>query len=160
GAAAAWAAGAVCAVAAGLGTELREMGRGLGRGTLGLAQASKGKAVSPTASARLVASAVDRSAAARAGMVTAFLCGGESFNRSSLRSILMEYVDKILKRRGRSCLRHHRGKIAAIGTLGKPDAGQPKKARRNKALAAHGTALSPDRQTRYELKSSFGRAVS
>jgi hypothetical protein len=35
----------------------------------------------PTASARLVASAVDRNAAARAERVTVFLCGGESFNR-------------------------------------------------------------------------------
>jgi hypothetical protein len=26
---------------------------------------------------------------------------------------LIEYVDKMLKRRGRTCLRHHRGKIAA-----------------------------------------------
>jgi hypothetical protein len=39
------------------------------------------------ASAKLVASAVDRKAAARAEGITAFLCGGESFNRSSLSSI-------------------------------------------------------------------------
>ena len=75
----------VCAVD--LGTTLRAIGRGFGSGTFGLAQASKGKAASPTASARLVASAVDRKAAARAEGITAFLCGGESFNRSSLRSI-------------------------------------------------------------------------
>jgi hypothetical protein len=46
-----------------------------------LAQASTDIADSPTASARLVASAVDRNAAARAERVTAFLCGGESFTR-------------------------------------------------------------------------------
>jgi hypothetical protein len=28
---------------------------------------------------------------------------------------LIEYVEKMLKHRGRRCLRHHRGKIAAIG---------------------------------------------
>ena len=76
---------AACAVD--LGTTLRAIGRGFGSGTFGLAQASSGKAASPTASARLVASAVDRKAAARAEGITAFLCGGESFNRSSLRSI-------------------------------------------------------------------------
>ena len=70
-----------------LGDAVRAIGRGFGRGTFGLAQASKGKAASPTASARLVASAVDRKTAARAEGITAFLCGGESFNRSSLRSI-------------------------------------------------------------------------
>ena len=70
-----------------LGTTLRAIGRGFGRGTFGLAQASNGNAASPTASARLVASAVDRKAVARAEGITVFLCGGESFNRSSLRSI-------------------------------------------------------------------------
>ena len=75
----------VCAVD--LGTTLRAIGRGFGRGTFGFAQASNGNAASPTASARLVASAVDRKAAARAEGITTFLCGGESFNRSSLRSI-------------------------------------------------------------------------
>src|SRR5258707_42116 len=70
-----------------LGTTLRAIGRGFGKGTFGLAQASSGNAASPTASAKLVASAVDRKAAARAEGITAFLCGGESFNRSSLRSI-------------------------------------------------------------------------
>jgi len=87
GAAAAWAAGAALVRAADLGATLRAIGRGFGRGTFGLAQASRGNAASPTASARLVASAVDRKAAARAEGITAFLCGGESFNRSSLRSI-------------------------------------------------------------------------
>ena len=73
GAAAAWAAGAVWGVATGLGIALREIGRGFGRGTFGLAQASKGKAASPTASARLVASADDRNAAARSCSVNARL---------------------------------------------------------------------------------------
>ena len=86
-AAAGVAAGALVVCAVVLGTTLRAIGRGFGSGTFGLAQASKGKAASPTASARLVASAVDRKAAARAEGITAFLCGGESFNRSSLRSI-------------------------------------------------------------------------
>src|SRR6188508_2645706 len=38
-----------------LGTTLRAIGRGFGRGTLGFAQASSGNTASPTASARLVA---------------------------------------------------------------------------------------------------------
>jgi hypothetical protein len=80
------AAGAAVCVA-GFGTTLRAIGRGFGRGTFGVAQASNGNAASPTASARLVASAVDRKAVARAEGITVFLCGGESFNRSSLRSI-------------------------------------------------------------------------
>jgi hypothetical protein len=75
----------VCAVD--FGTTLRAIGRGFGMGTFGLAQASKGNTASPAASTRLVASAVDRKAAARAEGITAFLCGGESFNRSSLKSI-------------------------------------------------------------------------
>jgi hypothetical protein len=66
---------------------LRAIGRGFGSGTFGVAQASGAIVDKPTASARLVASAVERKAVARAGRVTAFLCGGESFNRSSLRSI-------------------------------------------------------------------------
>jgi thiamine pyrophosphate-dependent acetolactate synthase large subunit-like protein len=69
-----------------LGTTLRAIGRGFGNGTFGLAEASAAHADNPTASARLVAKAVDRNAAARVDRVTAFL-GGESFNRSSLRSI-------------------------------------------------------------------------
>jgi hypothetical protein len=69
------------------GTTLRTIGRGFGIGTFALAQASRGNAASPTDSTRLVASAVDRKAAARAEGITAFLCGGESFSRSSLRSI-------------------------------------------------------------------------
>jgi hypothetical protein len=72
---------------------------------------------------------------------------------------LTEYVDKMLKRRDLTCLRQHRGKIAAIALSGKRLA-KPEKARRNKALARYGTALSPDRQTRYELKSIFRGAVS
>jgi hypothetical protein len=71
----------VAAVFADLGAALRAIGRGFGNGTFGLAQASAAMADKPTASARLVASAVDRNAAARAGRVTVFLCGGESFNR-------------------------------------------------------------------------------
>jgi hypothetical protein len=63
-----------------LGTALRAIGRGFGIGTFGLAQASTDMADRATASARPVASAVDRNAAARAERVTAFLCGGESFN--------------------------------------------------------------------------------
>jgi hypothetical protein len=56
------------------------VGRGLGNGTFGSAQASA--ATNPSSSARLVARAVDRNAAARQGRVTAFL-RGESFNRWS-----------------------------------------------------------------------------
>jgi hypothetical protein len=70
----------------------------------------------------------------------------------------MEYVDKMLKRDGWYCLRHHRGKIAAMAIFAGDRPGRGKKARRNKALAPYGTALSPDHQTRYELKSSFGAA--
>jgi hypothetical protein len=69
-------AGAVAAVV--LGTTLRAIGRGFGNGTFGVAAAAK--ADQPTASARLVASAVDRNAAARAELVTVFP-DGESFNR-------------------------------------------------------------------------------
>jgi hypothetical protein len=68
-------------LAEGLGTTLRAIGRGFGNGTFGLVRASAANADSPTASARLVANAVDRNAAARADGVTAFL-RGESFNRS------------------------------------------------------------------------------
>jgi len=64
-----------------LGTTLRAIGRGFGNGTFGFAQAFAEIADNPTASARLVASAVDRNAAARTERVTAFLCGGESFTR-------------------------------------------------------------------------------
>jgi hypothetical protein len=70
-----------------LGTTLRAIGRGFGNGTFALAQASAASADSPTASVRLAAKAVDRKAAVRAEGITALLCGGESFNRSSLRSI-------------------------------------------------------------------------
>jgi len=64
------------------GTTLRAIGRGFGNGTVGLAQASAANTNNPTASARLVANAVDRNAAARNDGVTAFL-RGESLNRSS-----------------------------------------------------------------------------
>jgi hypothetical protein len=63
---------------AGLGTTLRAIGRGLGIGTFGFAQASG--VGHPMASTRLVARAVDRNAVARADGVTAFL-RGESINR-------------------------------------------------------------------------------
>ena len=62
----------------------REIGRGFGSGTF--AQASTASAENPTVSARLVARAVDRNAAARTNGVTEFL-RGESFGRSSSRSI-------------------------------------------------------------------------
>jgi hypothetical protein len=63
-----------------LGTALRAIGRGFGSGTFGLAaQASAANADNPTASARVVANAVDRNAAARMRGFTAFL-RGESFN--------------------------------------------------------------------------------
>ena len=74
------AAGAVFLAAVCCGTTLRAIGRGFGNGTLGLATASTVKADNPTASARLVANAVDRNAAARTGRVTAFP-SGESFDR-------------------------------------------------------------------------------
>ena len=70
-----------------LGTTLRAIGRGFGNGTFGLAEALAAITDSPTASARLAAKAVDRKAAVRAEGITALLCSGESFNRSSLRSI-------------------------------------------------------------------------
>jgi hypothetical protein len=67
-----------------LGTTLRAIGRGLGRGTL--ARASTASADKPIVSARVVAKAVDRNAAARMNGVTMFL-RGESLNRSSPTSI-------------------------------------------------------------------------
>ena len=87
-------AGAVF-LAEALGTTLRAIGRGFGSGTVGVAQASAANTDNPTASARLVANAVDRNAVARNDGVTAFL-RGESLNRSSPGSILIEYVDKTL----------------------------------------------------------------
>jgi hypothetical protein len=69
-----------------LGAMLRAIGRGFGNGTFGVAQASAATADNTTASARLVANAVDRNAAAREDGGTAFL-RGESFNRSIPRSI-------------------------------------------------------------------------
>src|SRR3981081_1806205 len=79
-----WPAG--LATTAALGTTLRAIGRGFGNGTFGLAEASAAHPDSPTASTRLVASAVERNAAARGDEVTAFP-DDESFNRSSPRSI-------------------------------------------------------------------------
>jgi hypothetical protein len=65
------------------GTTLRAIGRGFGSGTF--APASDAMA-SVAASARPVAKAVDRNAAARTVRVTAFL-RGESFDLASPRSI-------------------------------------------------------------------------
>jgi hypothetical protein len=79
--AAVFVAGAVF-LAEALGTTLRAIGRGFGSGTVGVAQASAANTDNPTTSARLVANAVDRNAAARNDGVTAFL-RGESLNRSS-----------------------------------------------------------------------------
>jgi 4-hydroxy-tetrahydrodipicolinate synthase len=78
-----------------LGTTLRAIGRGFGNGTSGLAQASPADTDNATASVRPVANAVVRNAATREDGVTAFL-RGESLNRSSPGSILIEYVDKTL----------------------------------------------------------------
>jgi hypothetical protein len=78
------------------GTPWRVIGRGLGNGTLGWAAASTANADNPTASAKLVAKAVVRNAAALADRVTSFL-GGESSKHSSFKCISIEYVDKILK---------------------------------------------------------------
>jgi hypothetical protein len=79
---------AACAV---FGTILRAIGRGFGSGTFGLAQASVVNPDNPSASARLVANAVDRSAAVR--MFTAFL-RGESFKGRSHRSISLNMWTK------------------------------------------------------------------
>jgi hypothetical protein len=70
------------ALGEGLGATLRAIGRGFGSGTVGVAEASDANTDNPTASARPVANAVDRNAAARNDGVTAFL-RGESVNRSS-----------------------------------------------------------------------------
>jgi len=75
------------------GTMLRAVGRGFGSGTVGVAQASTANTDNPTASARLVANAVDRNAAARNDGVTAFL-RGESLNRSSPRGISLNMWTK------------------------------------------------------------------
>jgi hypothetical protein len=61
------------------GTTLRAIGRGFGSGTFGAASAG---AANAAASARHVAKAVDRNAAARTVRVTAFL-RGESFKLTS-----------------------------------------------------------------------------
>ena len=67
-----------------LGTTLRAIGRGLGVGTFGLAQASAANADSPTASASLtsalVPKAVRRNVGGRTNDVTEFL-RGESIKR-------------------------------------------------------------------------------
>src|SRR5258707_1615328 len=76
-----------------LSTRLRAIGRGFGSGTFGAAQASAAHADNPTASARLVANAVERNAAARDDGVTAFL-RGESLNRSSPTSISLNMWTK------------------------------------------------------------------
>jgi hypothetical protein len=76
-------AGATAAVV--LGTTLRAIGRGFGRGTFGLAQTSVATA-SPTANARYVASAVDRNAAVWTVRITAFP-DDESLDLTSSRSI-------------------------------------------------------------------------
>jgi hypothetical protein len=74
---------------------LRAIGRAFGSGTVGLAQASAATADNPTASARLVANAVDRNATARDDRVTAFL-RGESLKRSGPRSISLNMWTKYL----------------------------------------------------------------
>jgi hypothetical protein len=74
-----------------LGTTLRAIGRGFGKGIFGLVAACAGHADNPMVKTRLVArpvakivaKAVDRNAATRTERVTAFL-GGESFSRSGL----------------------------------------------------------------------------
>jgi hypothetical protein len=95
-----------------LGTTLRAIGRGFGSGTFGLAQASAAMAHNPSASARLVARAVDRNAVAPVDGVTAFL-RGESFNRSRPWSIWLNMWTKYQICLNGRCLRHYRGKIAA-----------------------------------------------
>jgi hypothetical protein len=58
-----------------LGTTFRAIGRGLGSGTLDLSEASAVQQDSATASASVVANAVERNAASRTDGVTVFLCG-------------------------------------------------------------------------------------
>jgi hypothetical protein len=74
------------------GTMLRAIGRGFGSGTFA-AHASRVGAANPTASARLVTSAVDRSAFAQARRFTAFL-RGESCSRFSPSSISLNMKPK------------------------------------------------------------------
>jgi hypothetical protein len=95
--AAAFAAGA--AFLAVLGTTLRAIGLGWGNGTFGLAQASAANADNPAASASVTSALVPKAVRRRVDGVTAFL-RSESFNRSSPRLYLIEYVDKILNTRG------------------------------------------------------------
>ena len=79
-----------------LGTKLRAIGRGFGRGTLGLAaQAFVASADKPTASVRVVAKAVDRNAAARTRRFTAFL-SLRIIQSLKLQVYLIESAGKIL----------------------------------------------------------------
>src|SRR5262245_30962111 len=104
------AAGVIADVVTGM--TWRAIGRGFGSGILGAASTEPDSIV---ASARHVAKAVDRNAAARTVRVTAFL-RGESFKADQPQSYLIEYVDKILTDPCGSArsLRQFRGKIAAI----------------------------------------------
>jgi len=74
-------------------TRLRAIGRGFGNGTFGCAHASAPQAEKPTASARVVATAVDRNAAERLDGVTKSL-RGESFDRGSPSSISLNMREK------------------------------------------------------------------
>lgn len=56
-----------------LGTTLRAIGRGFGSGTFDLATCSFAQACEPTSSTSVVAIAVERKAAVRTDLVTAFL---------------------------------------------------------------------------------------
>jgi hypothetical protein len=76
------------------GTTAREIGRGFGNGTFGLAaKASAANADNPTASVRPALKAVHRIAVARANGVTA-LFPGESGNRGRPRSISLKLWTK------------------------------------------------------------------
>jgi hypothetical protein len=111
------------------GITLRAIGRGLGNGTFALAEARAEIPDNPTASARLVANAVDRNAAVRTKGDTAFL-GGESFNRLAASfSRLKMWIKYLYAGASPHPLHHHSGKIAAFRRSG---------------------GLSPDHETRYE----------
>ena len=81
---------AVVFLAEATGTTPRAIGRGFGKGTFGLPAASAATAENPTASAKLavklIVKIIDLRAVTWADGITAFP-DGESFNRSSLRSI-------------------------------------------------------------------------
>jgi hypothetical protein len=97
---------------AALGTTLRAIGRGLGNGILDFSEASAAPADSCTASASVVAIAVERIATSRANWVTALLCD-ESRDGGGPDSISLN-MRKNTNHVGRlRCLRHHHGKIAA-----------------------------------------------